>query len=208
MSESRIAPVADNKEKQATYQQQMRRHKKAMNDGFFFEAMLIDYAMLEDRLRSMLYHAAFFASREKTVCWKKTKPYFQSFVSEYKNEKDNESLGVTNISGKIKVIRSMLRWVVEGDSVDQSDRYLQKLDFQCESLDIGAMLETLDAIQDWCAYRNEIVHALLNKNTTSVYAELETQAENGMKYARFIDSQVRILKKGNVVRKSVKAPLK
>ena len=207
MSERRIAPVADNAEKKATYQELMRRHKKAMKEGFFFEAMLIDYAMLEDRLRSMLYHAAFFASRDKTGCWKKTKPYFQRFVSEFKNEKENESLGVTNISGKNKIIRSMLRWVVEGDSADQNDRYLQKLEYQCESMDIGAILETLDAIQDWCAYRNEIVHALLNKNTTSVYVELETQAENGMKYARFIDSQVRILKKGNVVRKSVNAPM-
>lgn len=195
MSERRIAPVADNTE------------KKAMKDGFFFEAMLIDYAVLEDRLRSMLYHAAFFASRDKTVCWKKTKPYFQRFVSEYKNTKENESLGVTNISGKIKVVRSMLRWIIEGDAIDHNDRYLQKLDYQCESLDIGAILETLDDIQDWCAYRNEIVHALLNKNITGVYAELETQAENGMKYARLIDSQVRILKKGNVVRKSVNAQM-
>ena len=207
MSERRIAPVANNTEKQATYQEQMRRYKKAMKDGFFFEAMLIDYAMLEDRLRSMLYHAAFFASRDKTSCWKKTKPYFQQFVLEYKNEKENESLGVTNISGKIKVVRSMLRWVVEGDAVNQSDRYLKKLNYQCESLDIGALFETLDDIQDWCDYRNEIVHALLNKNITGVYAELEAQAENGMKYARVIDSQVRILKKGNIVRKSVNAPM-
>lgn len=206
MSERRIAPVADNKEKQATYTDQMRRYKKAMKDGFYFEAMLIDYAMLEDRLRSMLYHAAFFASRDKTGCWKKTKPYFQRFVTEYKNDKENDKLGVTNISGKIKVVRSMLRWVAEGDAVNQNDRYLQKLNDRCESLDSGAILETLDAVQDWCAYRNEIVHALLNKNTTSVYAELETQAENGMKYARLIDLQVQILKRGNVVRKSVNAP--
>ena len=72
-------------------------------------------------------------------------------------------------------------------------------------MDIGAILETLDAIQDWCGYRNEIVHALLNKNTASVHAELEAQAQNGMKYARLIDLQVRILKRGNVVRKSVNA---
>lgn len=64
MSERRIAPVADNTEKKATYQEQMRRYRKAMKDGFYFEAMLIDYAVLEDWLRSMLYHAAFFASRD------------------------------------------------------------------------------------------------------------------------------------------------
>ena len=207
MSERRIAPVADNWEKQLTYQDQMQRYRKAMNEGFYFEALLIDYAMLEDRLRSMLYHAAFFANRDKAGCWKKTKPYFQSFVKQYKNEKENDTLGVTNISGKIKVIRSMLRWVSKADATSVKDRYLLRLKNQCESMDIGAMLETLDAVQEWCGYRNEIVHALLNKNTVSVYAELEAQAENGMKYARLIDSQERILKKGNVIRRSINAPI-
>ncbi len=206
MSERRIAPVADNREKQQTYKEQMQRFSKAMKDGFFFEAMLIDYAMLEDRLHSMLYHAAFFANRDKAGCWKKTKPYFQTFVKQYKNEKENDTLGVTNISGKIKVIRSMLRWVSEADATNVKDRYLLRLKNQCESMDIGAMLEILDDVQEWCGYRNEIVHALLNKNTTSVYAELEAQAQNGMKYARLIDSQVRILKKGNAIRKSINAP--
>ena len=110
MSERRITPVADNREKQQTYKDQMQRYSKAMKDEFFFEAMLIDYAMLEDRLRSTLYHAAFFANRDKAGCWKKTKPYLQNFVKRYKNEKENDALGVTNISGKIKVVRSMLRW--------------------------------------------------------------------------------------------------
>ena len=206
MSEHRIVPVADNREKQQTYKEQMQRYSKAMKDQFFFEAILIDYAMLEDRLRSMLYHAAFFANRDKAGCWKKTKPYFQTFVKQYKNEKENDTLGVTNISGKIKVIRSMLRWVSEVDATNVKDRYLLRLKNQCESMDIGAILEALDAIQEWCSYRNEIVHALLNKNTTSVYAELEAQAQNGMKYARLIDSQVRILKKGNAIRKSISAP--
>ena len=207
MTERRIAPVADNQEKQQTYKDQMRRYSKAMKEEFFFEAILIDYAMLEDRLRSMLYHAAFFANRDKTGCWRKTKPYFQSFVKQFKNEKENDTLGVTNISGKIKVIRSMLRWVSEADATNVKDRYLLHLKNQCESMDIGAILETLDAVQKWCNYRNEIVHALLNKNTASVYAELEAQAENGMQYARLIDSQERILKKGNVIRRSINATI-
>lgn len=207
MGGRRIAPVADNTEKQATYKEQMQRFAKAMKEGFFFEAILIDYAMLEDRLRSMLYHAAFFANRKATGSWKKTKPYFQTFVHCYRDEKENKTLGVTNISGKIKVFRSMLRWISETEDGYQHDKYLKTLKNRCESMDIGALLDTLDAIRQWCDYRNEIVHALLNKNTASVYAELEAQAQNGMKYARLIDSQVRILKKGNLVRKSANAPI-
>ena len=101
----------------------------------------------------------------------------------------------------------MLRWVFEADATNEKDRYLLKLKNQCEGMDIGALFETLNAIQQWCGYRNEIVHALLNKNTVSVYAELAAQAENGMTYARLIDSQERILKKGNEIRKSINAPI-
>lgn len=208
MSERKIAPITDNLDKQQTYRFQMSRYSKALREGFFFEAMLIDYAMLEDRLRALLYHVAFFADREKTGCWRKTKPYFHYFVSTYKKEKENDTLVVKNISGKIKIIRSLLLWASETDGGYENDRYLIRLKSQCECMDIGALLETLNAIEQWSEYRNEIVHALLNKQTASVYSELAVQVENGMKYARLIDSQVRLLKKGNVIRRSVNAPMR
>ena len=208
MSERKIAPITDNLDKQQTYRYQMSRYSKALREGFFFEAMLIDYAMLEDRLLAILYHAAFFADRDKTKCWKRTKPYFQHFVSTFKKEKENDTLGVKNISGKIKIIRSMLLWASETDGGYENDRYLIRLKSQCECMDIGALLETLNAIEQWCEYRNEIVHALLNKQTASVYSELKIQVENGMKYARIIDSQVRLMKKGNLIRRAVNASMR
>ena len=56
MSGRLIDPVNDNKDKENTYRTNLRRYNKAMKEGFYFEAMLIDYAMMEDRLRSFLYH--------------------------------------------------------------------------------------------------------------------------------------------------------
>ena len=47
-----IAPVETMQEKYETYTIEMKRLKKALDKGFYFEAMLIDYALLEDRLRS------------------------------------------------------------------------------------------------------------------------------------------------------------
>lgn len=206
MSKRRIAPVANNAEKQQSYSVQMQRFNKAMKNGFFFEAVLIDYAMIEDRLRSVLYHSAFFANRDAMNCWKKTRSYFQQFVMQYKKTNENEKLGVKNISGKIKIVRSILRWVNETEFDYQNDLYLKTLKNQCESLDIGGLLETLEDVEKWCGYRNEIVHALMNKNVNSVYLELEKQARLGMEFARFIDAQERLLKKGNIVRNSINAP--
>ena len=208
MSERIIKPVANNNEKQETYANLMGRYHKAMKCEFFFEAMLIDYAMLEDRLRSFLYHAAFFADREKTSVWKRTRPFFAGSVSEYKKDNENNQLGVTNISGKIKVIRCLLRWVTETDGGYQGDKYRSTLKNTCEDLDIKAMLDALDGIEQWCKYRNEIVHALLNKRKTDVYSDLHNKAEEGMELARTIDGQIKILKKGNVIRKSANAVMR
>ena len=208
MSNRIIPAVKDNSEKQETYRTQLGRYHKAIKNGFYFEAMLIDYAMLEDRMRSFLYHASFFADRLKSTVWNKTKPFFAKTVSEYKDDKETDSLGVTNITGKIKVIRCLLRWVAETDGGYQDDKYMSALKSTCEGLDIKLLMDALDEIEQWCKYRNEIVHALLNKRKTDVYLNIRNKAEEGMDLARTIDSQVKILKKGNVIRKSINAVMR
>lgn len=47
-------------EKQETYKLQMARLNRAMKAGFYLEAVLIEQAIMEDRLRSILEHAGVF----------------------------------------------------------------------------------------------------------------------------------------------------
>lgn len=56
MNERLIKPAENNIEKAYTYRQMKDRYNKAMSEKFYFEAMMIDYAMIEDRLRSSIYH--------------------------------------------------------------------------------------------------------------------------------------------------------
>lgn len=65
MAERKIAPVKDNLDKQRTYAKQKGRYKSAMSNEFYLEAIMIDYALLEDRFRSMLYHMGFLSNRTK-----------------------------------------------------------------------------------------------------------------------------------------------
>ena len=58
-----IAPVETMQEKYETYAAETKRLKKALDEGFYFEAMLTDYALMEDRLRSFVYHAGLLADR-------------------------------------------------------------------------------------------------------------------------------------------------
>lgn len=58
--DKRIASVDNNYDKQMTYREQLGKYKVAMEHAFYFEALLIVYAMMEDRLRS------FFVSHWRT----------------------------------------------------------------------------------------------------------------------------------------------
>lgn len=62
----------------------------------------------------------------------------------------------------------------------------------------------IDDVDTWRDYRNEIIHGLLNKNVNSVNADLKAKVEDGMSYARFIDSQVKALKHKDNIRKKMK----
>ena len=49
--------IADNMQKYANYKTQMGRLKKALSYQFYLEAIFIEYAILEDRLESVLRHS-------------------------------------------------------------------------------------------------------------------------------------------------------
>ena len=48
--------VKDNIQKYNNYKEQMIRLKKALSNGFYLEAIFIEYAIMEDRLESALRH--------------------------------------------------------------------------------------------------------------------------------------------------------
>ena len=70
-------------------------------------------------------------------------------------------------------------------------------------MDIGECLAVLDEIDCWRGYRNEVMHALINKNLESLDENIKLQAEKGMQLANRLDNQIKILKKGNRIRKAL-----
>ena len=49
--------ITDNMQKYANYKEQMGRLNKALTSRFFLEAIFIEYAIMEDRLESVLRHS-------------------------------------------------------------------------------------------------------------------------------------------------------
>lgn len=216
-----ISPVETMQEKYETYRAEMARLKGALQQGFYFEAMLIEYALLEDRLRSFVYHAGLLQNRKashllpgKNAVRKdfnriaqRVKTWKLEDGKETGNTSNFERLFVNKISDKIFIVRTIVLWSSELESLPDESRYLQALRGQCESLDAAALLETLDGIDTWRVYRNEVIHSLMNKRMESVQQKLSEQVEQGVQLARQLDAQVTILKKNNRIRKAARLPI-
>ena len=198
MNEKIIKPVNDNIEKQRTYKKLLGRYKFAVKNEFYFEAMIIVYAMLEDRLRSVLYYTGVLKNRDNLSLHKKTKSQVQNIIAIY--QKDCK-INIKNITGKMQIIKSMLVWSTECENVE--DEYLLLLKSVLETIDIGAMIETIDCLGSWLKYRNEVIHASMNKDVDSLYSDLSERIEEGMRYARLIDNQATILRKKSLVRRKM-----
>lgn len=198
-----IKPVNSNNEKNNTYRYQLGRYNKAIKEGFYFEAMMIVYAMLEDRLRSYMYYIGLLRKRTDFKCNKSTTEYIKKIMFEQGNE--NPILKINTITGKIQIVKSTLNWSQK--EMESDDGYLKNLKLLLEGMDIDGFLEVLsklDAEDGWLKLRNEIIHSSMNKNICNMYENLSEKVQIGFQYARFIDSQIKVIKKSNEVRKYLK----
>ena len=198
-----IASVSDNQDKYLTYKQWCGQHKKAMEEGFYFEAMLIDYALMEDALRSYLYHIGVIAERNSKHACKKANP-LRGLMATYL-PKEKTSLGISTISGKMKIVRATLLWHLDDAKALQVDPYLKALSRQySDRIDPEEYLNLLRRVDDWRDYRNEVMHALMSKNLAAVDERLAEKCEEGMALARELQAQVKRVKYGNRIRRSMK----
>lgn len=202
MDEKQIESVSGNKDKQNTYRQLMGRYRKAISNEFYFEAMMIVYAALEDRFRSFLYYiGAIRNPADDGLNVSKTKRQLRIIYFGSEEFAKNKKLDINQISIKEKLIRCTIVWVISTEGKPE-DKYLASLKEAYEGgIDIDGMLKTLDEIDAWRQYRNEVIHGLLNKNIDSLNCELAQKVEVGMRYVRYIDNQVKFLKRKDLIRK-------
>ena len=69
-------------------------------------------------------------------------------------------------------------------------------------------LDLLKRVDTWRDYRNEIMHALMNKNLVAIDEHLAEKCEEGMALARELQAQVKRVKYGNRIRRSIKLPVR
>ncbi len=203
MCERKIKPVLNNYDKQRTYAIQIKRYKNAYSKGYFLEALFISYSMIEDRLLSCLYHSGFIANRNQIKVYKKTKNHLLEMINLDSKEKEKTRISFKYISDKVNSFRGIIKWATCKENNSNECPFLKTLKKQYLRLNSYEVLKILDELDEWCESRNEMVHALLNKNVDDLYSKIEEVAQNGMKIARLLDNQVKIIKKNEIIRKSL-----
>lgn len=205
MTERKIAPVTDNNDKSRTYKELMKKYNRAIKSECYFESILIAYAMMEDRLRSYLYYLGCLRTRSShTFDNKKISNDIKELIATYSGD-DVCNLGINSITGKMRIVKSVQNWFNYGYPNPHGSDYLDELAL-CIDIngDPDEMLIILVEIEEWCKYRNEVIHSLLNKSLDSLYNELPQKAEEGIALARAFDKHVGRIKRKNSLRKYLK----
>lgn len=194
-------------EKGFTYSENIRRLNKAVREEFYYEALLIDGALIEDRLHGFLYHLGAFTRRTDRTACRAAKAQLRAIRNRHVGKPD-DGLRVSMISDKIELVRSTLLWFEDLDCAPDDDPYLRALWTQYASRidDPDDSLDVLSRIDTWRNYRNEIAHGLLNKNMTVVNEVPEGQCREGEAPFRAVDAHVSRVKYRNVIRRAAKLP--
>jgi hypothetical protein len=182
------------------YQKQMERYKRAKSGGFHLEAIFILYALIEDRLSAFLFHAGISnASREKITKNGKVRPHFNSILKVVNAKQP----GIRNVSAKIKLIKELLTWSTEYSINEPALTYLDAL---CKQINRTKgkeeMTDILTRIEEWCACRNELVHALLNKKVENQEETLQALVQEGEDCNRSLQNFVKSFKNRNTLRRT------
>ena len=176
-----IKPVEDNYDKQNTYVVLNDKLTKAKEEGYYYESMFIVYAMIEDRLSSILYYLkATIQNEKKTVFNPENKNIMKEiFFRENNIDKDRFHFDFNKVSHKRLMLETLIKWSQKTPTESKLHEDTKKILKDTENY-----LTTLKDLDKWCDYRNQLIHDIFNKNMQSVNDEIKEQIDKGYKVAR------------------------
>ena len=196
MSDSDIETIGSGNEKAGVYSYQMKRYQLAIQHEFYFEAIVISYAMIEDRLLAFLHYAGVIDRRAQNhqakqrirVC-----KQAQKQINILLKRKENYIMSLDTINSKIRIIDALLELPEENN-----DPYLNLVRAQIDrTVDREAFKTLFYELKTWLKPRDQIIHALMNKRTNAVLERQSAIAETGYKLGRTLDGFVAKFKAGN-----------
>lgn len=211
--------VRNNEERKANYAREYVRYNKAIKYNFYLEAIAIIYAIIEDRLVSVLHHLGIVSRKNDNL---RINGAVYPYIRKLMKKDETATVYVKNVSVKIEIIKQLLaldedRAIRIDNEVEDFVRsrhkrgivkkgYMHDLYMQ---MNRGVSGEKLDSLfhdfKEWVDVRNKLIHALLNKTVASTEDAKMDCAESGYKLSRRFDDQlVAPIKKNNSLRKKYK----
>ena len=193
-----------NMEKYGNYREMMTKHKIAMKNEFYIEALIIDYCIIEDRLESFLGVIGVMNEPDNySLGNKRNRNTLRQIYEEYGEKGKTPNL--RNISSKIMMVKALLTFADK--PYEGTDRYLTELYKGLQKIDRVDLSDTLTSVTEWKDYRNKIIHNVMNRKVSELLDEIGQRAEDGLIYARAIDREVKKVKKSTSIRRSVNMPI-
>lgn len=193
MKEEELLRYRDGKGKQRSHTYLYGKYNRAIKNGFYFEAMMISYNLVEDRLIAMLHYAGVISrDADKLAVTKRAKPAVRHLL----NKGSNSYINVKNISVKLAILKAVAQ------SSQDEDPYIIAVKEQIDNtVTAEVLIDLADRCTKWKEFRNKFVHGLANKNPDDVENHAQEVAETGYKLARELDNAVGKFSKRNRIRK-------
>lgn len=170
-----------NIDKYITYRYSFAKLKKAITNEFYFEAILIEYAIIEDRINS-IFRRIGFLNESGNLPEGKSKILKRIFQT--------QTLRWTDISIKLKFVNAL----ITSESINipnQEDKlYISELSITIKPIS-GELTELISQLKPWLTKRNKYVHALMEYKTTTIEEELKAFVNDGEIMIRKLDFLVK-----------------
>lgn len=188
MSSVRIKQVKDNKDKQETYRSLNKKLTDAYKNNNYESVLLLSYAMIEDRLLSMLHYLYLIEDRNNKIypcdlVDKIIRPILGFNIDS--NKKD--VYRIYNISTKLKLLKLVIK-ESDNDYLNDCNRIIDYM------IGLDEYHKFLKELEKWLKLRNEIIHASFNKNIIDLNDKLKYASNNGYELSKLSKSYTNKLK--------------
>ena len=105
------------------------------------------------------------------------------FFQETPHNKETHEFDFKSIAEKREMIEAIIKWSQKVDTQNQIEEDL-KIQYQ----DTEKYLPVLEAMKEWCSYRNKLIHAIFDKNIDSINLEIKEKVAEGFFIAKEISN--------------------
>lgn len=185
-----IKKVMDNIDKRLTYSVLNKKCKEALAKKEYETVIMYSYAMIEDRLLSMLHYLYIVNRNEDRLL---PVDYIDNIIRpllKYNLDADkNKIYKINNITTKIKLIRIFnILNAKHSNYINDGYKIIKK------NIDLYEFGKYFEKLNKWIKIRNEIVHSSFNKNIDDLNNNIEKIAYEGYELAKKVSKYTNSIK--------------